>query len=120
MKVQANQTLDIAQPDLTPRLPPQAVTPQVSTGKLSNGIQVASWENFGPASSLTFSLNASSRFESAENRGVSHFLRLFGFRVLCQLSFFVISFFDFGRMFCGLLASYGWIQGSSVGIFVLG
>jgi predicted Zn-dependent peptidase len=86
VKVQSSQTLDIAQPDLNPRLPDHAASPVISTGKLSNGVQIATWENFGPVSSLTFSLNASSRFESPENAGVSHFLRLFGFRVNISLS----------------------------------
>uniref|UniRef100_A0A667X9I9 Ubiquinol-cytochrome c reductase core protein 2a n=1 Tax=Myripristis murdjan TaxID=586833 RepID=A0A667X9I9_9TELE len=48
--------------------------PQIS--KLPNGLVVASLENYSPLSSVGVFVKAGSRFETAENQGVSHVLRL--------------------------------------------
>lgn len=53
-------------------LPPQNV--QVS--KLPNGLVIASLENYSPMSSIGVFVKAGSRYESVENLGVSHVLRL--------------------------------------------
>ncbi|XP_004071490.1 cytochrome b-c1 complex subunit 2, mitochondrial [Oryzias latipes] len=53
-------------------LPPQDV--QVS--KLPNGLVIASIENYSPVSSVGVFVKAGSRYETAENQGVSHVLRL--------------------------------------------
>ncbi|CAJ1074986.1 cytochrome b-c1 complex subunit 2%2C mitochondrial [Xyrichtys novacula] len=53
-------------------LPPQNV--QVS--KLPNGLVIASLENYSPMSSVGVFVRAGSRFETVENQGVSHVLRL--------------------------------------------
>lgn len=53
-------------------LPPQNV--QVS--KLPNGLVIASLENNSPLSSVGVFLKAGSRYETVENQGVSHVLRL--------------------------------------------
>ncbi|KAM3863646.1 ubiquinol-cytochrome c reductase core protein 2a [Diretmus argenteus] len=52
--------------------PPQDV--QVS--KLPNGLVIASLENYSPLSSIGVFVKAGSRYETAENQGVSHVLRL--------------------------------------------
>ncbi|TWW69975.1 cytochrome b-c1 complex subunit 2, mitochondrial [Takifugu flavidus] len=52
--------------------PPQNV--QVS--KLPNGLVVASLENYSPLSRVGVFVKAGSRYETAENQGVSHVLRL--------------------------------------------
>ncbi|KAM9843415.1 ubiquinol-cytochrome c reductase core protein 2a [Aulostomus maculatus] len=53
-------------------LPPQNV--QVS--KLPNGLVVASLENYSPMSSVSVLVKSGSRYETMENQGVSHVLRL--------------------------------------------
>ncbi|XP_076609700.1 ubiquinol-cytochrome c reductase core protein 2a [Chaetodon auriga] len=53
-------------------LPPQNV--QVS--KLPNGLVIASLENYSPLSSVGVFVKAGSRYETVENQGVSHVLRL--------------------------------------------
>uniref|UniRef100_A0A4W5Q3B6 Ubiquinol-cytochrome c reductase core protein 2a n=1 Tax=Hucho hucho TaxID=62062 RepID=A0A4W5Q3B6_9TELE len=53
-------------------LPPQSV--QVS--KLPNGLVIASLENYSPVSSVGVFVKAGSRYETVENQGVSHVLRL--------------------------------------------
>ncbi|TKS91928.1 Cytochrome b-c1 complex subunit 2, mitochondrial [Collichthys lucidus] len=53
-------------------LPPQ----NVEVSKLPNGLVIASLENYSPVSSVGLFVKAGSRYESAENRGVSHVLRL--------------------------------------------
>ncbi|KAM3597823.1 uncharacterized protein V6R79_009590 [Siganus canaliculatus] len=53
-------------------LPPQNV--QVS--KLPNGLVIASLENYSPLSSVGVFVKAGSRYETLENQGVSHVLRL--------------------------------------------
>ncbi|XP_072224882.1 ubiquinol-cytochrome c reductase core protein 2a [Leuresthes tenuis] len=53
-------------------LPPQNV--QVS--KLPNGLVIASLENYSPLSSIGVFVKAGSRYETVENQGVSHVLRL--------------------------------------------
>ncbi|XP_071329815.1 ubiquinol-cytochrome c reductase core protein 2a [Trachinotus anak] len=52
--------------------PPQNV--QVS--KLPNGLVIASLENYSPLSSVGVFVKAGSRYETVENQGVSHVLRL--------------------------------------------
>ncbi|XP_074552680.1 ubiquinol-cytochrome c reductase core protein 2a [Halichoeres trimaculatus] len=53
-------------------LPPQNV--QVS--KLPNGLVIASLENYSPMSSVGVFVKAGSRYETVENQGVSHVMRL--------------------------------------------
>ncbi|KAM7386853.1 hypothetical protein PAMA_009471 [Pampus argenteus] len=53
-------------------LPPQNV--QVS--KLPNGLVIASLENYSPVSSVSLFVKGGSRYETVENLGVSHVLRL--------------------------------------------
>uniref|UniRef100_A0A3Q4GFZ1 Ubiquinol-cytochrome c reductase core protein 2a n=1 Tax=Neolamprologus brichardi TaxID=32507 RepID=A0A3Q4GFZ1_NEOBR len=53
-------------------LPPQDA--QVS--KLPNGLVIASLENYSPVSSVGVFVKAGSRYETVENQGVSHVLRL--------------------------------------------
>lgn len=53
-------------------LPPQSV--QVS--KLPNGLVIASLENYSPVSSVGVFVKAGTRYETVENQGVSHVLRL--------------------------------------------
>uniref|UniRef100_A0A667WYI0 Ubiquinol-cytochrome c reductase core protein 2a n=1 Tax=Myripristis murdjan TaxID=586833 RepID=A0A667WYI0_9TELE len=48
----------------------------VQISKLPNGLVVASLENYSPLSSVGVFVKAGSRFETAENQGVSHVLRL--------------------------------------------
>uniref|UniRef100_A0A667WYJ7 Ubiquinol-cytochrome c reductase core protein 2a n=1 Tax=Myripristis murdjan TaxID=586833 RepID=A0A667WYJ7_9TELE len=55
--------------------------PQIS--KLPNGLVVASLENYSPLSSVGVFVKAGSRFETAENQGVSHVLRLAANLVRC-------------------------------------
>uniref|UniRef100_A0A7N6A7N9 Ubiquinol-cytochrome c reductase core protein 2a n=1 Tax=Anabas testudineus TaxID=64144 RepID=A0A7N6A7N9_ANATE len=59
-------------PPAAAALPPQNV--QVS--KLPNGLVIASLENYSPLSSVGVFVKAGSRYETAENQGVSHVLRL--------------------------------------------
>eukprot|EP00063_Salmo_salar_P083731 XP_014058566.1 PREDICTED: cytochrome b-c1 complex subunit 2, mitochondrial-like [Salmo salar] len=53
-------------------LPPQSV--QMS--KLPNGLVIASLENYSPVSSVGVFVKAGTRYETVENQGVSHVLRL--------------------------------------------
>uniref|UniRef100_A0A8C7PT93 Uncharacterized protein n=1 Tax=Oncorhynchus mykiss TaxID=8022 RepID=A0A8C7PT93_ONCMY len=53
-------------------LPPQSV--QVS--KLPNGLVIASLENYSPVSSVGVFVKAGTRYETVENQGVSHVLRV--------------------------------------------
>lgn len=48
--------------------------PQVS--KLPNGLVIASLENYSPLSNIGVFVKAGSRYETVENQGVSHVLRL--------------------------------------------
>ncbi|XP_043105982.1 cytochrome b-c1 complex subunit 2, mitochondrial [Puntigrus tetrazona] len=57
-----------------PSLPPQDV--QVS--KLPSGLLIASLENYSPVSKIGVFVKAGSRYETAENLGVTHILRLAG------------------------------------------
>lgn len=54
--------------------PPAPQNVQVS--KLPNGLVVASLENYSPLSSVGVFVKSGSRYESVENQGVSHVLRL--------------------------------------------
>lgn len=44
--------------------------------KLPNGLVIASLENYSPLSRVGVFVKAGSRYETAENQGVSHVLRL--------------------------------------------
>ncbi|XP_071766551.2 ubiquinol-cytochrome c reductase core protein 2a [Centroberyx gerrardi] len=48
----------------------------VQVSKLPNGLVIASLENYSPLSSVGVFVRAGSRYETAENQGVSHVLRL--------------------------------------------
>ncbi|XP_041831821.1 cytochrome b-c1 complex subunit 2, mitochondrial isoform X2 [Melanotaenia boesemani] len=53
------------------------LSPQhVQVSKLPNGLVIASLENYSPLSSVSVFVKAGSRYESMENQGVSHVLRL--------------------------------------------
>ncbi|XP_076020747.1 ubiquinol-cytochrome c reductase core protein 2a [Genypterus blacodes] len=57
--------------------PAAALSPQnVQVSKLPNGLVVASLENYSPLSSVGLFVKAGSRYETLENQGVSHVLRL--------------------------------------------
>lgn len=44
--------------------------------KLPNGLVIASLENYSPVSSVGVFVKAGTRYETVENQGVSHVLRL--------------------------------------------
>ncbi|XP_029014952.1 cytochrome b-c1 complex subunit 2, mitochondrial [Betta splendens] len=67
-----SEPLTARTPSPAAALPPQNV--QVS--KLPNGLVIASLENYSPLSSVGLFVKAGSRYESLENQGVSHVLRL--------------------------------------------
>uniref|UniRef100_A0A1A8ITM0 Ubiquinol-cytochrome c reductase core protein IIa n=1 Tax=Nothobranchius kuhntae TaxID=321403 RepID=A0A1A8ITM0_NOTKU len=67
-----SEPLSNLKPARTAPFPPQNV--QVS--KLPNGLVIASLENYSPLSSVGVFVKAGSRFETSENLGVSHVLRL--------------------------------------------
>ncbi|XP_061605556.1 cytochrome b-c1 complex subunit 2, mitochondrial [Phyllopteryx taeniolatus] len=48
----------------------------VQVSKLPNGLVIASLENYSPVSSVRVFVKAGSRYETAENQGVAHVLRL--------------------------------------------
>lgn len=53
------------------------LTPQnVQVSKLANGLVIASLENYSPLCSVGVFVKAGSRYETVENQGVSHVLRL--------------------------------------------
>ncbi|KAG7222848.1 hypothetical protein INR49_016028, partial [Caranx melampygus] len=59
--------------------PSSAATPppqNVQVSKLPNGLVIASLENYSPLSSVGVFVKAGSRYETVENQGVSHVLRL--------------------------------------------
>ncbi|XP_054615437.1 cytochrome b-c1 complex subunit 2, mitochondrial [Dunckerocampus dactyliophorus] len=58
----------------SPAAPPPPQNVQVS--KLPNGLVIASLENYSPLSSVGVFVKAGSRYETVENQGVSHVLRL--------------------------------------------
>ncbi|XP_008284792.1 ubiquinol-cytochrome c reductase core protein 2a [Stegastes partitus] len=66
------EPLTIRKPSTAAPLPPQNV--QVS--KLPNGLVIASLENYSPLSRVGLFVKAGSRYETTQNRGVSHVLRL--------------------------------------------
>ncbi|RVE69479.1 hypothetical protein OJAV_G00078530 [Oryzias javanicus] len=66
------EPLESLKPSKAAPLPPQDV--QVS--KLPNGLVIASIENYSPVSSVGVFVKAGSRYETVENQGVSHVLRL--------------------------------------------
>ncbi|KAK5856316.1 hypothetical protein PBY51_007923 [Eleginops maclovinus] len=65
-------TEPLALPSLAKPLPPQ----NVEVSKLPNGLVIASLENNSPLSSVGVFVKAGSRYETVENQGVSHVLRL--------------------------------------------
>lgn len=48
----------------------------LQVSKLPNGLVIASLENYSSSSSVGVFMKAGSRFETVENQGVSHVLRL--------------------------------------------
>lgn len=66
------EPLTSSKPSAAQPLPPQNV--QVS--KLPNGLVIASLENYSPLSRVGVFVKAGSRYETLENQGVSHVLRL--------------------------------------------
>uniref|UniRef100_A0A7N8WSI2 Ubiquinol-cytochrome c reductase core protein 2a n=1 Tax=Mastacembelus armatus TaxID=205130 RepID=A0A7N8WSI2_9TELE len=72
----------------TTAAPPRPQNVQVS--KLPNGLVIASLENYSPLSSVGVFVKAGSRYESAENQGVSHVLRLAANLVICECWFLFI------------------------------
>lgn len=48
----------------------------LQVSKLPNGLVIASLENYSPLSRVGVFVKAGSRYETAENQGVSHVLRL--------------------------------------------
>lgn len=66
------EPLTSRKPSAAQPLPPQNV--QVS--KLPNGLVIASLENYSPLSRVGVFVKAGSRYETLENQGVSHVLRL--------------------------------------------
>nr|XP_046270942.1 cytochrome b-c1 complex subunit 2, mitochondrial [Scatophagus argus] len=57
--------------------PAAPLSPQnVQVSKLPNGLVIASLENYSPLSSVGVFVKAGSRYETMENQGVSHVLRL--------------------------------------------
>lgn len=52
--------------------------------KLPNGLVIASLENCSPLSSVGVFVKAGSRYETVENQGVSHVLRLAANLVICE------------------------------------
>ncbi|XP_078096676.1 cytochrome b-c1 complex subunit 2, mitochondrial [Mustelus asterias] len=55
-----------------PHLPPQ----ELQVSKLPNGLVIASLENYSPTSKIGVFIKAGSRYESANNLGITHALRL--------------------------------------------
>uniref|UniRef100_A0A8C4GVZ1 Ubiquinol-cytochrome c reductase core protein 2a n=1 Tax=Dicentrarchus labrax TaxID=13489 RepID=A0A8C4GVZ1_DICLA len=55
-----------------------------SVSKLPNGLVIASLENYSPVSSVGVFVKAGSRYETVENQGVSHVLRLAANLVSCE------------------------------------
>uniref|UniRef100_A0A8C6PYV8 Ubiquinol-cytochrome c reductase core protein 2a n=1 Tax=Nothobranchius furzeri TaxID=105023 RepID=A0A8C6PYV8_NOTFU len=76
-----SEPLSSLKPARTAPFPPQNV--QVS--KLPNGLVIASLENYSPLSSIGVFVKAGSRFETSENLGVSHVLRLAANLMICKL-----------------------------------
>ncbi|XP_051573645.1 cytochrome b-c1 complex subunit 2, mitochondrial-like [Myxocyprinus asiaticus] len=62
-----------------PAAAPVLLTPQdVQVSKLPSGLLIASLENYSPVSKVAVFVKAGSRYETAENLGVTHMLRLAG------------------------------------------
>ncbi|XP_028267515.1 ubiquinol-cytochrome c reductase core protein 2a [Parambassis ranga] len=66
------EPLSVQKPSTAASFPPQNV--QVS--KLPNGLVIASLENYSPVSNIGVFVKAGSRYETVENQGVTHVLRL--------------------------------------------
>lgn len=63
--------------------------PSVQVTKLPSGLVIASLENYSPASKIGVFIRAGCRYETPENQGVTHLLRLASSLVrytLCILS----------------------------------
>ncbi|KAG1961526.1 cytochrome b-c1 complex subunit 2, mitochondrial [Pimephales promelas] len=76
----ARRSEALTEPLLTrkPAAPP-ALTPQdVQVSKLPSGLLVASLENYSPVSKVGVFVKAGSRYETVENLGATHMLRLAG------------------------------------------
>lgn len=50
--------------------------PSVQVTKLPSGLVIASLENYSPASKIGVFIKAGCRYETPENQGVTHLLRL--------------------------------------------
>lgn len=56
----------------------------LQVSKLPNGLVIASLENYSPLSSVGVFVKGGSRYETVENLGVSHVLRLAANLVICE------------------------------------
>jgi len=65
---------------------PALKAPQTEFSKLENGLKIASVDRQGLTASLGLYVNAGSRFETAENFGVSHMVELMSFKSTAHLS----------------------------------
>jgi len=65
---------------------PKLVAPKVEFSKLENGFKIASIDKQGLAAHLALYVNAGSRYESADNFGVSHMAAKMAFKSTAHLS----------------------------------
>merc|ERR1712136_176685 len=65
---------------------PKLVAPKAEFSKLENGLRIASVDRQGLTAHLGLYVSAGSRFETAENFGVSHMTSLMAFRSTAHLS----------------------------------
>ncbi|XP_068192393.1 ubiquinol-cytochrome c reductase core protein 2a isoform X2 [Antennarius striatus] len=74
----AARTTDFNEPFTNLKTPSTTLLPaqNVQVSKLPNGLVIASLENNSPLSSICMFVKAGSRYETLENQGVSHVLRL--------------------------------------------
>lgn len=62
----------------------QQLSSLLQVSKLPNGLVIASLENYSPLSSVGVFVKAGSRYETEENQGVAHVLRLAANLVICE------------------------------------
>eukprot|EP00741_Cyanophora_paradoxa_P009290 tig00000144_g8999.t1 len=62
--------------------------PQAKVSRLSNGLRVASVENYGQITTLSLYVDAGSRYETPANNGVSHFLEQLAFKSMADRTAF--------------------------------
>lgn len=74
----ARRSASLTEPLAGLKLPAAASLPaqDVQVSKLPNGLVIASLENYSPLSNIGVFVKAGSRYETVENQGVSHVLRL--------------------------------------------